>query len=72
MNVNKYNEEYYKICTKIELIKSILGNYINGSLKNINLNTIEFDINVCTMQFNNLLSKQNKALIKNDTNTFIC
>jgi hypothetical protein len=63
---------YQQISIQIEFIKFNLANYINGSSKNINLDNIESHINMYTIQFNNLMTKQNEALIKNDSNTFIC
>jgi len=55
-----------QICTRLKSIELILGKYINGSLKTINLNEIESHINMYNIQLNNLLSKQN------ENNTFIC
>mgnify|MGYP005646962705 FL=1 len=66
MDVNEYNDKYQQISTLLELIKFTLGNYINGSSKNINFNKIESTINMYTIQLNNLLSKENES------NTFIC
>ena len=69
MDVNEYNDKYQQISTQLELIKFTLGNYINGSSKNINFHDIESNINMYTIQLNNLLTEQN---IKNESNTFIC
>ena len=68
MDVNEYQQIYIDL----HLIKSTLGNYINGSSKNINLDDIESTINMYTIQLNNLLSKYNKNIFKNESNTFIC
>ena len=67
MDVNEYQQIYIDL----HLIKSTLGNYINGSSKNINLDDIESTINMYTIQLNNL-SKYNKNIFKNESNTFIC
>lgn len=63
---------YQQMLVQIEFIKFNLANYINGSSKNINLDNIESKINMYTVQLNSLLSKHNKAPIKNESDTFIC
>ena len=68
MDVNEYQQIYIDLY----LIKSTLEKYINGTLKNINLHKIESNIYMYTIQLNNLLSKQNEELIKNESDTFIC